>query len=430
MSKLTKYSISNDKCFLVFQGINLSEFKTTNNSYGLINYTTTGENINFTISCEAYKDDILVFNQTIEDSSNEDIFFDFQFLQEVDYFISTLEILNPSIITQIYGFSYTNGVTIINNDGLAFMPSLTNLGGYNSRFDITSNLLFKVLQQLTVLNYVAKDIKNFDIRFFSVPLLNLYTLYTSFPVIPLSNYYLDNLKQAPNLENFIFSEPPSSEPTIYNFNFQFDTSFSWSFKLFECSFRQNVITYYDDVLSSLPFIETISIGNRSSWIVWKGFDLTYPLNNSENNIHLKKITFPNSTIVHHDSNSNYFPSSPDFLRLIYPTNIEKLTSLEFINFNKCVRGDFDDLFLQFVQLFYEKIYNETDPSKHGYSISLNSNYFQNLPSLSNGFIHPSFRKHWFYSPYGSVPSSWNLSSDLTHIYNQINLTGFELYIQC
>lgn len=412
MSKISKYFIKNsDLCTFSFQSdVPCTEFRSSNNNVGLL-YVNAYNNLQWSITVQGFDDNNnLIYQNETSNLLGGKVLFDFQFGITVSTMNAVLTIYNPEIILKLYGFYiYPYDVYIINHDGIAKMLNISTISSYGGRFRSTSSLIFDIMPQLTSFNWDADDISGFDDRIFSKDCTNLTNLTLEFPFTP--NHKLENLKKAPNLLTLDVNDEVNNEHG-HDIFFDFDDDFDWSFKNFHLTSRYNPLETIHTSYANLSYLENFSTGGGNC-----GLDLTFPLKENQDNTVLKIISIGWNCKIYNTPSTNG-------KEYIYPQNIERLTALESINNSRFLRtGEGDNLFDKFYTMFYSKIYNETDNTKEGFTISSNSSYFQSLTTPPHGFIHPSFRKHDMTSSHSytiKIPLSY------TNKYNEINDTGFEL----
>ena len=410
MSKFSKYLIDNsDKCTLTFQSDNpVTEFKATRLTTGLINTSSTSHII-WKINIQGFDENNNLTYQNEITGSGRLILFNVQFGLIVQKCSAVLTILNPEVIRVIYGFYYNSPFYLLNHDGYAKMNNLYSIGSYGARYKSTSSVLFDILPNLITLSWKSPDINSFDDRFFQTELTNLTNLVLDFSFQP--NTKAENLKKAPNLLTLDCGDSNKFKHG-HDVFLEFDRNFDYQIKNYHIRSRYNPLETIHKTVAYLPLLENFSTGGGHC-----GIDLTFPLRDDQDNTVLKTITLAWVCIIFNNPNT-------DGREYIYPQNIERLTALEYINNYSWVRkGDGADLFDKFHTMFYSKIYNETDNTKEGFTISLNSTYFQSLIILPIGFVHPSFRKHTM-----TLSASHCIKTPLiyTNKYNEINATGFEL----
>ena len=349
MGIFNKYIDSNNSAKFTFKGENAIEFKSTHASVGLIN-PTPGNTI-WIIKIEGFINNELVYSDVM--SGLGKIFFNFQFPQQMDVAVATLEIKNPSVFGKIIGWYKTRGFVNINSNGFGFMNNLGELGSFGYTGTATPSNLFD-LKKLKKLSYQSKDIIDFDDRFFQggLPLLEDFALF--FPYDGnRANHKEENLKQLDKLKKL--SVVFTSITNNGSGELFFDTNFDYPIEDYAFSDTSRTINVIPQSTANLRRVKKITIGG------WYSFDLTYPLISGVDNNVLEQIILPSSSIIY----------QTDVYNLNFPTNIEKLKALKYLNTGS-VRGDRGDiLFDNFENMFYSKIYN----------------------SATNTFTHPSFREY-------------------------------------
>lgn len=407
MSKISKYIIdNNDTCTLTFQSDDeVTQFKSGRSDRGII-HTVSTSNIIWKINIQGLDDNNnLIYQNEIHGSGL--VNFDDQFGLTCSKASAVLTIFNPEVITIVYGFYFNVPFYVLNHDGYSKMTNLQSIGSYGARYYSTSSVLFDIIPNLSSLDWKSPDVNSLDSRFFEKDLTNLTNLVLDFTFQP--NIKIENLRKSFNLLTLAIYD---TENVIHNHDIflNFESNFNYSIKNYHITSRYNHMrsTIHPSV-AYLSLLESYSHGGKNS-----GFDLTFPLFNNQDNLTLKTITIGwNTSIYNNHERGDY----------TYPENIERLLSLQDINNSRFIFGDPDNLFEKFFIMFYSKIYNETDNTKQGFTISSNSIYFQSLTNLSTGFVHPSFRKHTMNT---SSNNSFKIPLSKITKFNEINATGFEL----
>jgi hypothetical protein len=415
MSRFSKYFINTD----VSNFTKVYDFNTdrvyTHSSRGIWN-SLESSNYQWRITVNCFLNDVLMQVETLTGVGK--IIYDITFPQTYDKVIINYEIFNPEVITSIVGwYDYPNYGKCLNSSGFSKMTNLKNIGSYRANYQNTPTSFFEIIPNINYLDWDSLDIFNFDNRFFEKDLSELISLVFYFPFSETNNYNEENLKKAPNLETLIFVETRSVFKKN-NFLWSVDSSFDYPLKEIHLRYSFSLLTYIPEQIKYYQNLDSVFFGRRTGSTERRGFDFTYPLIDNQPNLKILKIAAPHGSLFQHNSDSTYDKTDLNFKRIIFPQNIDKLPNLHTFN-TGLTFGDDNDLFLEFVSFFYERIYNETNSNNYGYSLSVNSSFFGTLDTLPFGFVHPSFRNC-------TVSNSTLIDSSYLYIYNQIILTGFNL----
>jgi len=133
--------------------------------------------------------------------------------------------------------------------------------------------------------------------------------------------------------------------------------------------------------------------------------LELPINDGEINTTLRKLSLSTSSKLIDD--------------FVLPTNFMQFEAFEELNIaagNRSSQAETDRIFLGFYDYFYSVLYNETDNSKNGFSIS-SLNF---INGESSGFQHNNFRT----LNYCKNGVAGNISISYQPLVTEINQTGF------
>lgn len=396
---------------IVFRDKNSSAFQSLHTTVGLINSSQTSPLI---WSCEirAYKNGNQYFNKTIKGSGY--IFINESYLDSkgnnvaCDYADIFLFIKNPEVLRRIYGFYFTYSSYIVDFEFLGSLKSLLGFGDYGLRLKNTPTTLYDLVNLKWFSCVSFSNIKTFPTQLKFLKNLEKLSISIEFTNArrDFNHHNFEVIKEFKNLRTLEIIAKANS--TIDDYVFGFDPSFDYPITTFVFG-GLAIHKKIDPSIANLKRLIKLDV-----YVVRGSVNLTYPLLNENDNLKLKSLNLAFNTLV----NSSY----------AYPSNIEKLKALETIDNGRWVRVDGDTMFNDFFNMFYSKIYNETNSNKIGYKVSNESRtngYFktvQNLPAGSR-FVHPSFRTH-------VMMSSHSYTSKLTQAskkkYKAIKDTGFKL----
>ena len=416
MSKISKYFISSEVAnFTRVYEFNIDRVY-THSSRGIWNSRETS-NYQWKTIINCFLNDVLMQVEIIEGTGK--VIYDVSFPQTYNKVVINYEIYNPEVITSIYGwYDKPNNGKCTNSSGFSKMNNIKTIGSYRANYQNTPTSFFKIIPNLDWIEWDSIDIFNFDNRFFEKDLIELHHLHIYFPFGETNNYNEENLKKAPSLDVLIYYERQSNNLKKENFMWSVDSSFDYPFKEIHFRLDHSWLTYIPEQIKYYQNLDSAFFGRRTGGSDRRGFDFSYPLIDNEPNSKLLVLGAVHNTLFQHNSDSTYDKTDLNFKRIVFPQNIDKLPNLNTFN-NGLTFGDSDDLFLKFVSFFYERIYNETNSNNYGYSISLNSPFFESLDTLPVGFVHPSLRNC-------ALSNAVEIGNQYEYIYNQINLTGFNL----
>lgn len=331
----------------------------------------------------------------------------------------TITLTEPQTVTQFRvqgSFVNYSQLKLETTQGFAKLINCTIYDAYYYQTYIPLSEELLLVQSLQKIDCKTFDnIKNLDARIQGLPNLEILTIGFKEPEIIDTSFLLD----CPALETFGQSvplQPMGNNIAVNDARINFPISFSSFTQLKEVILEEGDFINLPDSLKNLS-IETIkTVGVYHDLTV--SSDYVFPLLANANNTILKTISVLGR-------------NQPTAKPLVF-SNIERLTALQSIVLN-IVFGTGDqakiDQIESFYEMFYSKIYNETDNLKDGYTVSqtsISSGYFSTITPVA-GFNHPTFRTISFSDNGNSVKNDVAVSDKIIEMRNAgMTMTGNQL----